>query len=148
MVAVRKRNLSVRKVIIPKTSKTTQAGNWRPLEPIVGRASNRVSERELERVPAWISIPGDASGNGPTDIPVKLWDVSQFGFALLYDQTKGQSRTFQEGDSLQVKFDLREGPTSSGNMAGKDIPRFPRAKMSACRITYRLMPKLPIQSFT
>lgn len=50
---------------------------WRPIAGEHGRAANRVSERELERVPARIISPDGR------EIPVSLWDFSLHGFAVL-----------------------------------------------------------------
>ena len=50
--------------------------SWRPMEASSGRASNRTSERELDRIPIRARCVG-------MEAPVRLWDYSPFGFAIL-----------------------------------------------------------------
>ncbi|MDB5106316.1 MAG: hypothetical protein JWP91_4005 [Fibrobacteres bacterium] len=78
---------------------------WRPLEPISGRSSNRISERELERIPAWIRVRDRATGS-EKDIPVALWDCSAFGFAILMAAGKNGNDPLMAGDGIRLKLGL------------------------------------------
>ena len=82
---------------------------WRPIEPVTGRVSNRISERELEKIPVWISLPNNKNANEKTDFPVTLWDYSPFGFAVLHNITKTNSLNLNPGDKVKIKMDLGHG---------------------------------------
>jgi mRNA-degrading endonuclease HigB of HigAB toxin-antitoxin module len=80
--------------------------SWRPIEPETGRASNRITERELERIPAWISFPADSKAEIDQDIPVILWDYSPFGFAIHFRHAKANTVSIKEGTEVRLKLSL------------------------------------------
>ncbi len=96
--------------IKPLDLKSLPAEAWRPIEPVTGRVFNRISERELENIPVWISLPTDINSTGKIDIPVTLWDYSPFGFAVLHNFNKTNSLNLNPGDKVKVKMDLGHGP--------------------------------------
>jgi hypothetical protein len=71
---------------------------WRPVEAANGRVSNRVSERELERVPVWIILP-----NG-TECKVALWDFSLHGFAVLQSPEAVERGQFAVGHRARIRL--------------------------------------------
>lgn len=73
--------------------------SWRPMEPVSGRASNRISERELERIPATMTAHG-------SEAPVKLWDYSPFGFAFIYLHVPDHPLCVKVGDAVRVSLTL------------------------------------------
>lgn len=85
---------------------------WRPSEPIPGRSSNRISERELERIPAWISVSDRVTGS-VKDMPVILWDCSAFGFAILLATGKTGPDAFKPGEGIRLKLGLAGAILSS-----------------------------------
>jgi hypothetical protein len=69
------------------------------MEPVSGRASNRTSDRELERITARLQTKG-------SDAPVKLWDYSPFGFAFIYLHTPDHPLCVKVGDAVRVNLSL------------------------------------------
>jgi hypothetical protein len=82
---------------------------WRPANAATGRASNRVSERELERIPAWISLDNGPGKLPSKDIPVRLWDYSSFGFAITFPFSESGCTSPKVGDLAKLKFDFGDG---------------------------------------
>jgi hypothetical protein len=82
---------------------------WRPSNAVTGRASNRVSERELERIPAWISLDIGPGKSPSKDIPVRLWDYSPFGFAITFPFSESGCSSPKVGDTAKLKFDFGGG---------------------------------------
>jgi hypothetical protein len=76
---------------------------WRPVEAVNGRLSNRVSERELEHVPAWILLPN------ARQFKVALWDFSLHGFAVLQSPEALERDHLSVGQRVRVR--LRAGDT-------------------------------------
>src|SRR5690606_6035549 len=70
---------------------------------------DRVSERELERISAWISVPAAGPEDAASDIPGRLWDYSHSGFALICDLGRIGSERLREGDRVRFKINLGEG---------------------------------------
>lgn len=89
------------------------AESWRPSNAVTGRASNRVSERELERIPAWINLETGTDKNASRDIPVHLWDYSPFGFAITFPFSESGCSSPKIGDLAKLKFDFGEGILSA-----------------------------------
>ncbi len=89
------------------------ANAWRPMESGENRSSNRVSERELSKIPAWISLPGKLSGEDPKEFPVKLWDFSSFGFALVHEHTDANTISINHADLVKLQLDFGEGKLSA-----------------------------------
>ncbi|MEO6095512.1 MAG: hypothetical protein ABIW76_07500 [Fibrobacteria bacterium] len=83
---------------------------WRPSNALTGRESNRVSERELERIPAWISLDNGPGKPPSKDIPVRLWDYSPFGFAVTFPFSESGCSSPKVGDLAKLKFDFGDGP--------------------------------------
>jgi hypothetical protein len=82
---------------------------WRPIEPLIGRSTQRVSEREFARIPCRLRVAkGDHEGPSIT-LPVTLWDFSQYGFAVLRDESKTASLELKEGDRVRFGTDLGKG---------------------------------------
>lgn len=69
------------------------------MEPLSGRSSNRISERELERIPARLIAPR-------CQVSVKLWDYSPFGFAFLYNHSIEGDLRVKEGEIVVVALDV------------------------------------------
>lgn len=86
---------------------------WRPSSAMTGRASNRVSERELERIPAWISLDNGPGKLPSKDIPVRLWDYSPFGFAITFPFSESGCSSPKVGDMAKLKFDFGDGPLTA-----------------------------------
>jgi hypothetical protein len=82
---------------------------WRPSNAVTGRASNRVSERELERIPAWINLETGPDKYPSKDIPVQLWDYSAFGFAITFPFSESGCSSPKSGDLARLKFDFGDG---------------------------------------
>jgi hypothetical protein len=88
---------------------------WRPVEPVTGRSSNRISEREFERIPARLCLSTDGPGDQGVQpekaegVPVAMWDFSLFGFALLRDHVKTASLQLKEGDRVRLSVDFGDG---------------------------------------
>lgn len=80
---------------------------WRPNAGEHGRAANRVSERELERVPARIVCPDGR------EIRVSLWDFSLHGFAVLLPPQGMDGRLPAVGDRLKVRLETGAGPAEA-----------------------------------
>jgi hypothetical protein len=78
------------------------AESWRPVEPSVGRAANRVKERELEKIPAWIDIAATKSNQSSEEIPAILLDYSLFGYAIHISDCKTMSTLIQEGTRVHL----------------------------------------------
>lgn len=77
---------------------------WRPVEPVTGRTSNRVSEREFEKIRAWIAPIHSASESAKR--PVSLWDFSPFGFAVIQNASKPSNLIVNEGDAIRLSLEL------------------------------------------
>lgn len=77
---------------------------WRPVEAANGRVSNRVSERELEHVPAWILLP-----NGHV-FKVTLWDFSLHGFAVLQSREASERERISVGDRVRIRLQAGGAP--------------------------------------
>lgn len=71
---------------------------WRPSVGANGRVSNRVSERELERIPSWLVMPDGRESR------VTLWDFSPHGFAVLQgpETAKGEVNV---GDRVRMRLE-------------------------------------------
>ncbi|MBW8888514.1 MAG: hypothetical protein JF616_12225 [Fibrobacteres bacterium] len=71
---------------------------WRPSVGANGRVSNRVSERELERIPSWLVSPDGRESR------VTLWDFSPHGFAVLQgpETVKGGVNV---GDRVRIRLE-------------------------------------------
>lgn len=80
---------------------------WRPVESASSRLANRVSERELERIPARL-----AWSNG-LEYPVRVWDFSLHGFAVLLVPDRNGKVVPVEGASARLTVDLGSGPIHS-----------------------------------
>jgi hypothetical protein len=83
--------------------------SWRPAEPVTGRSSNRVSEREFERIPARLSPYGEGAVDSSAGVPVTLWDFSLFGFAILRRQAESDSLRLSEGDRVRLNIRIGTG---------------------------------------
>jgi hypothetical protein len=86
---------------------------WRPSNSLTGRESNRVSERELERIPAWINLGNRLDKTASKDIPVHLWDYSPFGFAITFPFSESGCSSPKPGDPARLKFDFGDGILSA-----------------------------------
>ena len=95
---------------------------WRPPKPTLGRTSNRVSERELERVPVTISSPIGCDPKTKWEIPVRLWDYSSFGFAVVCRPSKFGPMQLEVGDSIRLNVNFGEGPLTSECVVKNLIP--------------------------
>jgi hypothetical protein len=73
--------------------------SWRPMEASSGRASNRTSERELDRIPI-------SARCGGVEAPVRLWDYSPFGFAVLAAPGIQGGLPASPGQPIDLCFDL------------------------------------------
>ncbi|MDQ3002545.1 MAG: GNAT family N-acetyltransferase [Fibrobacterota bacterium] len=82
---------------------------WRPSNAVTDRASNRVNERELEHIPAWISLETGSKIKSSKDIPVHLWDYSPFGFAITFPFSESGCTSPKVGDLAKLKFDFGDG---------------------------------------
>src|SRR3954470_12397326 len=71
---------------------------WRPSVGADGRVSNRVSERELERIPSWIIM---ADGR---ESRVTLWDFSPHGFAVLQGPEAAKG-VVNVGDRVRMRLE-------------------------------------------
>lgn len=71
---------------------------WRPAEQSQGRAATRISERELERIPAWIASPRP----GAREVPVKLRDCSAGGFAVLVASAHTDRQAWKIGEAVRL----------------------------------------------
>ena len=105
---------------------------WRPVEPAAGRSSNRVSEREFEKIQ--VSL---AWSNG-SEYPVKLWDFSMHGFAVLLKPDRNGKVIPQVGSAARLKIDLGTGPLYSDclikNVSGfKGLTRIGLARRDLAR---------------
>lgn len=83
--------------------------SWRPVEPVTGRSSNRVSEREFERIPARLSPYREDVADSSCGVPVTLWDFSLFGFAIHRRQAESDSLRLREGDKIRLNIRLGTG---------------------------------------
>lgn len=92
---------------------TLPAEAWRPSVAVAGRASNRVSERELERIPAWITLESGSDKKPSKEIPVRLWDYSPFGFAITFPFSESGCSSPKIGDLARLKFDFGDGILTS-----------------------------------
>lgn len=73
--------------------------SWRPSESAGLRRAQRTSERELERIPAWIGTPGGSDWSA-----VRIWDYGPDGFGVFYQGATGHSRFEREGDAVELKL--------------------------------------------
>lgn len=77
----------------------------RPVESHNGRISVRVSERELERIPAQLT----ECDTGRV-IPCAVWDYTPHGFAVLVAPGATSPETFVEGRRVELRLRLSDGP--------------------------------------
>ncbi|MDB5048087.1 MAG: type pilus assembly PilZ [Fibrobacteres bacterium] len=73
--------------------------SWRPFEVENQRKGERIGERELERIPAWVK-----SVKYPQWAPVKLRDYSVLGFGIQYDSIPGKPFSALIGEDVQLKI--------------------------------------------
>lgn len=73
--------------------------SWRPMETSSGRTSNRTSERELDRIPMTARCTG-------VEAPVRLWDYSPFGFAILAAPGIQGGFSASQGQAIELSLDL------------------------------------------
>jgi hypothetical protein len=73
--------------------------SWRPSESAGLRRAQRTSERELERIPAWIGPP-----DGNEWSAVRIWDYGPDGFGVFYQGATGHSRFEREGEAVELKL--------------------------------------------
>src|SRR5688572_27166923 len=69
------------------------------METSSGRTSNRTSERELDRIPMTARCTG-------VEAPVRLWDYSPFGFAILAAPGIQGGFSAAQGQTLELSLDL------------------------------------------
>src|SRR3989338_5252207 len=72
---------------------------WRPFEVDNQRKSERVWEREIERIPAWIR-----SGKYPDWISVRIYDYSNSGFGIHYQYVSGFPFSAYQGEEVDLKI--------------------------------------------
>jgi hypothetical protein len=77
---------------------------WRPIAENHGRGCNRVSERELERVPAALALPDGR------EIRVSLWDFSLHGFAVLQSLEGTKGVVLAVGDRVRIRLGSGSAP--------------------------------------
>lgn len=82
---------------------------WRPLEIESGRASNRIGERELSRIPVAAAFPDTEKGSRAEYRPAELWDFSLHGFAIVLDKGRVPNG-LEVGSRIGLRVDLGEGP--------------------------------------
>ncbi len=82
---------------------------WRPVIAFCGRASNRISERELEHVPALLSALTAQRGKN-RGISVRLWDYSSLGFAVLLNSKTAQEWQAHKGDPTLLTLNVDGEP--------------------------------------
>ncbi|MEO7423708.1 MAG: hypothetical protein ABI036_00885 [Fibrobacteria bacterium] len=86
---------------------------WRPVETAAGRVFNRVNERELDRIAAWIELIHARDGASAGKFRVKLWDFSHIGFAVLLDPAKTGLAQASPGAKARISIDFGAGPFSA-----------------------------------
>lgn len=89
--------------------------SWRPSDSPGHRRAQRTSERELERIPAWIK-----AGSDPDWARVTIWDYGPDGFGVFFQGNTGHSRFSQVGDAAELKLSARV--FSGGNEGEIRIP--------------------------
>ena len=72
---------------------------WRPFEVLQGRRQERFSEREIERIPAWVRTQ-----KYPKWTPVRLWDYSAHGFGILFTYHKSYVFSTLIGESIELRL--------------------------------------------
>lgn len=95
---------------------------WRPREENTARNSNRTRERELDRIAIRISHTMGPSTTGQNIFPVKLWDYSPFGFALLYELEKSKHMEFEIGDRICLSANFGSGTLKSECVVQNRVP--------------------------
>jgi hypothetical protein len=81
---------------------------WRPSESPGQRRSPRTSEREIERIPAWIR-----SATSPDWVRVRLWDFSIHGFGILYHSNSGHFSFSHPGENVELRLGGTVGAASA-----------------------------------
>ncbi len=76
---------------------------WRPFEVLGGRKSDRITEREIDKVPAKIR-----SLKYPNWTPVRLWDYSPTGFGILFSYQKGYTFSAINGESIELCLEISQ----------------------------------------
>lgn len=77
---------------------------WRPIAGPDGRGSNRVSERELERIPARLAFPDGRESK------VSLWDFSLHGFAVVQSLEGAKVRIPSVEDRVRIRLGSEAAP--------------------------------------
>ena len=72
---------------------------WRPAPKENHRIGDRMNEREIERIPVWIQIPGSADWQ-----PIRLRDYSLLGFGIYFNSHQDRAFPISVHDSVLLKF--------------------------------------------